>query len=60
MTPLQALQRARISLGVAGGALVFGALMPWAEANGPLGISFAVKGTDGSNDGWGRPWVERW
>lgn len=52
MTPLQALQRARIGLGVAGGALVLGALMPWAEASGPLGVSFAVKGTDGSNDGW--------
>jgi hypothetical protein len=52
MTPAQSRQRARISLGTAGGGLVLGAFLPWMDVDGPLGLSLSVRGTDGSNDGW--------
>lgn len=52
MTTLQGIQRARIALGVAGAALILGALMAWIKVSGPLGISFTVNGTDDTRDGW--------
>jgi hypothetical protein len=52
MTPAQSLQRARVGLGAAGGGLVIGAFLPWADLGGPLGVSVSINGTEGSNDGW--------
>jgi hypothetical protein len=44
--------RARVVSGVAGGVLVVGALLPWAEVSAPGGASFAVASMDRANDGW--------
>jgi hypothetical protein len=45
------LARARLALAVAGGALVLGAFLPWAEVSAPDGGSFSLNGLDRGSAG---------
>jgi hypothetical protein len=44
--------RGRIGLAVGGGALVLGALLPWASVSAPNAESFTLNSMDRASDGW--------
>jgi hypothetical protein len=46
------LRRVRRALAAAGGALVVGALLPWARVSAPHGHSFTLNSLERGNDGW--------
>jgi hypothetical protein len=45
-------RRARVGFAVAGGLLVAGAALPWADVSAPGGRSFTVAAFDQGRDGW--------